>query len=203
VSAPLRHPVNGHKLNVFAVDIDKLAENFAGHCKNRSLLVLDGTLPRQLAVDELQAVAKLTGLSRRKGWDFVQSLMNDAFAAIDTEICANCERSADQHYCVDTPKGRELFCDGIDAEITLRAADLVRQWELDDPRDRWKHTGEAPPPPELAPIPARPYRSPKPSVDAFLWLASQENADALAEWLKSHKRDAPYLLKIWKARQCR
>jgi hypothetical protein len=24
--------------------------------------------------------------------------------------------------------------------------DLVRQWELADPRDRWRHTGEAPPP---------------------------------------------------------
>jgi hypothetical protein len=25
------------------------------------------------------------------------------------------------------------------------AEDLVRQWELDDPRDRWRHTGERPP----------------------------------------------------------
>lgn len=25
------------------------------------------------------------------------------------------------------------------------AEDLVRQWELNDPRDRWRHTGERPP----------------------------------------------------------
>lgn len=25
------------------------------------------------------------------------------------------------------------------------AENLVRQWELDDPRDRWRHTGETPP----------------------------------------------------------
>jgi len=25
------------------------------------------------------------------------------------------------------------------------ADDLVRQWELNDPRDRWRHTGERPP----------------------------------------------------------
>jgi len=25
------------------------------------------------------------------------------------------------------------------------ADDLVRQWELNDPRDRWRHTGEKPP----------------------------------------------------------
>jgi len=34
------------------------------------------------------------------------------------------------------------------AELTreIEIAAMVRQMELDDPRDRWKHTGEPPPP---------------------------------------------------------
>ncbi|MGC1532305.1 MAG: hypothetical protein WA832_16720, partial [Bradyrhizobium sp.] len=73
---------------------------------------------------------------------------------------------------------------------------------LDDSRDRWRQTGEAPPVPEIAPISAKPSRTPKATVDAFLWLAGQDDADGLARWIESHKRDANFLLKIWKARQC-
>lgn len=32
------------------------------------------------------------------------------------------------------------------------AGDLVRQWELNDPRDRWRHTGEQPPHSQSKPL---------------------------------------------------
>jgi hypothetical protein len=39
----------------------------------------------------------------------------------------------------------EELSEAREREIELRAADLVRQWEMADTRDAWHHTGEAPP----------------------------------------------------------
>jgi hypothetical protein len=87
--------------------------------------------------------------------------------------------------------------------IYLRAADLIAQWECADPRDRWRHTGEAPPKPSAAP-PQRPepYRPAESTVAAFLYIVGLDDPDYLAAWLAKHSADAPHLLKIWKARQC-
>jgi hypothetical protein len=83
--------------------------------------------------------------------------------------------------------------------IFLRAADLLTQWELADPRDAWRHTGEQPPRSDAEPIPqARPYRStPQATEDAFKYVVSLNDPDRLARWLAEHPLDAPYLLKIW------
>jgi hypothetical protein len=82
----------------------------------------------------------------------------------------------------------------FEAVIYLRAADLVAQWERDDPRDNWKHTGEHPPR-RQPPAPSPAYRTPQATVDAFKFVARQGDADTLAKWLADHPLDAPALLK--------
>jgi hypothetical protein len=122
---------------------------------------------------------------------------------IDPRPCERCGMTIDRHFMIDAGEGPEFFCD-------TSAADLVRQWEVDDPRDRWRWTGEAPPPAHVRnadisprPVPAaRPYHPPEATVNAFLYVASLDDPDHLARWLADHKRDAPHLLKIWKAKRC-
>ena len=94
-------------------------------CEKRALTFADGVLSLQEAVDELQAFAQLTGLIDEIGQDEVQAIMAAAFDAVRNQS------------------------DGLDAAferlIMLRSADLVRQWEVADSRDRWQHNGEQPP----------------------------------------------------------
>lgn len=59
-------------------------------------------------------------------------------------------------------------------------------------------TEEIPLAPEL-PKPA--YRTPKATVDAFLYVACIGDVDELTAWLADHPRDADHLRKIWK-RKC-
>jgi hypothetical protein len=81
--------------------------------------------------------------------------------------------------------------------IYLRAADTIAQWELADPRDAWRHTGEAPPKASAVPVPsARPYRTPEATISAFKYVVGLGDADYLARWLADHPADAPTLLKI-------
>jgi hypothetical protein len=76
----------------------------------------------------------------------------------------------------------------------LRADDLVTQWELADPRDRWRHTGELPPPLDEG-IPApRPYWTAQSTIDAYKYLVRQGDAARLEAWLDQHPLDAEYLL---------
>jgi hypothetical protein len=115
--------------------------------------------------------------------------------------CGLCGRTINQHERVDTPEGPEFLCFPDD--------DIVTLWELADPRDSWRHTGEPPPPAcirnsdiSAKPNPPRPYRTPQATVDAFMFVARLDDQDYLARWLADHKRDAAHLLKIWKAKQC-
>ncbi|MCA1546314.1 hypothetical protein I6F36_05785 [Bradyrhizobium sp. BRP19] len=81
------------------------------------------------------------------------------------------------------------------------AARLVRDFELADPRDRWRWTGEAPPlAPAAEPVKERPYRTPQATVDAFFYVVRNETPARLTAWLNDHPRDAAYLHKIWKDR---
>ncbi len=118
---------------------------------------------------------------------------------IDSRHCGECGLRIDQHRRVDTPEGPEFFCeDDLEIQIHLAAADLVKQWELADPRDRWRHTGE--PPPKASDISnarREPYCTPPSVVDAFLYVVRLGDADYLSRWLAQHPLDAPYLLKIW------
>lgn len=82
------------------------------------------------------------------------------------------------------------------------ASQLMRQWELDDPRDAWRHTGEIPPPASIrnSDISARPtigerFRNPpQATIDAFNYVVSLGDATYLAEWLRDHAEYAAALL---------
>ncbi|MVT75876.1 hypothetical protein GPL20_22995 [Bradyrhizobium cajani] len=65
------------------------------------------------------------------------------------------------------------------------AAQLVKRWELDDPRDRWRWTGELPPPAERD-AEKRPRPVPQSTVDAFRYVVSLGDADRIRMWLRDH-----------------
>jgi hypothetical protein len=116
---------------------------------------------------------------------------------IDPRPCECCGCTIDQHRRVDTPEGPEFFCDDIEREIMLGAADLVRRWELADSRDRWKHTGEPPPKASTSREPGlKPYRTAQSTVDAFWLVIGLNDPDRLKAWMRNHPKDAPTLLKL-------
>jgi hypothetical protein len=82
--------------------------------------------------------------------------------------------------------------------IYLRAADLIAQWERADPRDAWRHTGEAPPPRTIEPAPtaAQPYRTPQSTIDAFWYVVGLCDPERLTVWLDDHPRETAFLLKL-------
>lgn len=79
------------------------------------------------------------------------------------------------------------------------ASQLLMQWELADPRDRWRWTGELPPVQQASVI-ARPRRrTPQATVDAFRFVVSLGDADHLAAWLRNHPEDAEALVETLEA----
>jgi hypothetical protein len=125
---------------------------------------------------------------------------------IDPRPCEWCGLSIDRHVMVDDGEGPEHHCpdpDGLTLAELERHAELVRQievvrgMEMNDPRDRWKHTGE--PRPSAAEKPANTveYRTPRATADAFWYVVRLDDAEHLRAWLAQHPLDAPYLLKIW------
>jgi hypothetical protein len=92
--------------------------------------------------------------------------------------------------------------------IYLRAAGLLAQWELADPRDAWRHTGEAPPPAEVRngslqaarSRSAKPYRTPESTIDAFWYVARNHDAAYLTRWLEQHPQDIATLTRLWEAK---
>jgi hypothetical protein len=118
---------------------------------------------------------------------------------LDPRPCDWCGLTIDLHIMVDDGDGPEFFCE----EIHPHAADLVRQWEMQDPRDAWRHTGEIPPPVAFRNAdfhggPAQQYRTPQATTDAFFLVIRNKDADGIAEWLASHPHDAQHLHKLWK-----
>ena len=99
----------------------------------------------------------------------------------------------------------EAFDEEI-SELQSSVDDIVRRWELADPRDAWRHTGETPPPAafrnsDISGAPAakpKPYKTPQSTIDAFLWVARKDDIAQLREWLSDHPKDAPYLLTLLK-----
>jgi hypothetical protein len=89
-------------------------------------------------------------------------------------------------------------------ELQSGVDDIIRRWELADPRDAWCHNGKPPPSDDFrnsniarAPEPKpRPYKTPSSTVAAFKFLASQGDIARLDAWLAAHKQDAPFLLKL-------
>jgi hypothetical protein len=117
---------------------------------------------------------------------------------IDPNPCGLCGRTVDQHEMIDSGEGPEFLCFDDSG-----AADLVRQWEAADPRDRWKCTGEPRPPVAEVVVPLVRYRTPQSTVDAFFYMVRLADGEKLRAWLRNHPRDAAFLLKLWKDKNAR
>ncbi|QQN62123.1 hypothetical protein JIR23_21230 [Bradyrhizobium diazoefficiens] len=78
-------------------------------------------------------------------------------------------------------------------------AQLVMQWELDDPRDRWKWTGELPPVQQAAQIAEPTCRTPQSTVDAFHFVMNTGDRERLATWLRNHANDLSSFFKLVEA----
>ncbi len=150
--------------------VNELRQLFAELCENRSMLCAEGILTLHEAVDELQAFATVSGLIEAIGQQAVQETM--AFADDGG------------------------MADAYEYEIKLRAADLVRQWELNAPRVRHLR--------DLAhldsPLPARkPYATPQSTIDAFYVVMQSDDPERIAAWLRNNPDDAPALLETLEA----
>ncbi|MGY8660942.1 hypothetical protein Q3C01_01070 [Bradyrhizobium sp. UFLA05-109] len=136
------------------------------------------------AVDPLQEFAERSGLVAAIGQDRVQELIGAPFARFRAIVAAEMEE--------------ECAVDDAPADLPPDyAAQLVRQWELADPRDRWRHTGELPPALSTEvkkPVAHKPMHS---TVNAFLHVSRNGSTENLRDWLASHPLDAPYLLELW------
>jgi hypothetical protein len=128
---------------------------------------------------------------------------------IEPRPCAQCGLTIDRHQMVDDGEGPEFFCANIPLDELERRAELRReeemaamlmQWELADPRDRWRHTGEPKPviPPDLAR--QEPYAPPQSTVDAFWVVLDRGDPQALAAWLADHPLDGSHLHQLWRAK---
>jgi hypothetical protein len=121
--------------------------------------------------------------------------------SIDPRPCILCGRTIDQHEMVNFGEGPEFFCPvDRDADFQRAVDDIVRRLELADVRDRWKHTGAAPPSAEVRNSvivqELKPYRPAASTVSAFQYVVSCNDADHLERWLADHARDAPFLLEL-------
>lgn len=133
------------------------------------------------AIDPLQEFAEQSGLVAAIGQDEVQRLIAKPFERFRAIVAAEIE--AEQHVAADLPSDY--------------AQRLVQDWELADPRDRWRWTGEAPPlAPELDPEQPL-YRTAQATADAFWWVVREGDPDHLDRWLANHPRDAAHLHRIW------
>lgn len=130
---------------------------------------------------------------------------------IDPRPCELCGLTIDRHQMVDEGEGPEFFCldlpleeltlDELERRHELRRqeeiAAIVRDWEMADPRDRWRHTGERPPSTRRESLPPT-----QAIIDKFWQVQRLQSPDYLAEWLAEHPADAPALYEIWKASRC-
>src|ERR1700723_1822931 len=81
---------------------------------------------------------------------------------------------------------------------------LVRDWELADPRDRWRHDGSPRPSDDFRnsdigiPTAAadRSYKPVKSTIDAFQFLITAGDVARIKGWLADRSKDAPYLLSL-------
>jgi hypothetical protein len=171
--------------NIPAPKLADAKEVFCELCETRAFLWAHYQIELQDAVDELQAIAMRTGLVAALGQDAVQALMSEPFALV--------RASLDEEEPLEAANALEYDLMEYDLEAIARR---VQRWELADPRDAWRHTGEPQPNTSIAPksIP-RPYRTPDTVVDAFKYVMSLGDADYLARWLASHPADAAALLK--------
>jgi len=146
-------------------------EEFRLCCADQAWFLDLGIIQLQVAADNLQWLAERWGLIDLHGQDTIQAEMASAFTVPGEDIPL-----------------APLPWPG-------QPGDLVRQWELADPRDRWKHTGELPPPESVRNSDI--YRTPQATVNEFELIARRGDAVRLAKWLDAHPLDAPTLLRGW------
>jgi hypothetical protein len=140
------------------------------------------------AVDPLQKFAEQSGLVAAIGQDAVQQIIAAPFARFRAILAAEIEA--------------EERADQFAHDDSTSVDEIVRRLELADPRDRWKYTGEPPPPEEIrnSDISGKPASMPRPrataqsTVDAFKFVVSLGDPERLATWLRNHPGDVPALL---------
>lgn len=105
----------------------------------------------------------------------------------------------------DTEHGHDQvgLASEFELEVYLAACALVLSWELEDPRDAWKHTGGPRPDANVGVIEKPPYRAPQATVDAFFFLVRLGDADRLRRWIDQHPLDAPELYRLWEDKNAR
>src|SRR4051794_31494364 len=116
------------------------------------------------AIDPLQEFAEQSGLVAAIGQDEVQRLIAVPFKRFRDIVAAEIEAEFASTLVPELPSDY--------------AAQLVMSWELDDPRDRWRWTGELPPAAEKQPE-RRPALVPQSTIDAFNYVVSAGDADRL------------------------
>jgi hypothetical protein len=182
-------------------DLENLAQEFAECCGIQVWFVNEGWISKQRAVDNLQHLIESWKVPDEDR-DTAQAIMAEAFAPIDQQLCEHCGLTVDRHRRVDTDGGLEFFCVDLHAEeMNLPsdyAAQIARQWEMADPRDRWRHTGEPCPQAVDMPVAAsQPYRTPKSVIDAFHVVVNLNDPEYLSKWFAQHPQDASFLCSLW------
>ncbi|MGY4371122.1 hypothetical protein ACVW1A_007187 [Bradyrhizobium sp. LB1.3] len=138
------------------------------------------------AIDPLQEFAEQSGLVAAIGQDEVQRLVAKPFQRFRKIVAAQvADELADAGWEPDLPSDY--------------ASQLVMQWELADPRDRWRWTGEQPPTQQASATEKLPYRTPQSTIDSFYIVMSENNPERLAEWVRNHPDDALAVLEMLEA----
>jgi hypothetical protein len=149
-------------------------EVFRERAEARSLLVANGFMPLQDALDGLQEAAAAQGLLKRYGQTEIQEILVESFARwhVLAEI-AELERLAELR------QQQEI------AEILERISAPIDEPRRDNPRR------DAGPPP---------YRTATSTVDAFWHVVGLRDQGRFKAWLADHPRDAPFLLQLLKGK---
>ncbi|MEH2546652.1 hypothetical protein V1283_003297 [Bradyrhizobium sp. AZCC 2262] len=144
-------------------------------------------------MDAATEFAECCGYQR---WFVDEGWVNIQTAVDNLQLLAECAGYVDE---LGQDECQRLMSEAFAPAVELPsdyARQLVMQWELNDPRDSWRWTGELPPKPEPQPEwPARrPYKTPEATINAFNYVMALGDPDRLAAWLRNHPDDAPALL---------
>jgi hypothetical protein len=97
-----------------------------------------------------------------------------------------------------SPEAAIEWTDEIGLDELERRAELRRQEEAGVIAASLEATDR----PAPSPAKPKPYRTPESTVQAFWYLVGLEDQSRLNAWLAEHPKDAPFLLKLLKDKQC-
>jgi hypothetical protein len=135
------------------------------------LLIANGYLDLQTAIDELWLASERDGLIRMFGADAVQRVLAESFAR--WHVWAEID---ELEWLAELRQQQELA--GILERISA---------PIDEPRR--DHPRRAEPPP---------YRPAQSTIDAFWFVVGLRDPERLKAWLADHPQDAPFLLQLLK-----